>query len=93
MPDALTTNSPIIAAYRAATPGSGARAGQAAEMFPSGITHDARYIEPYGLYIPRPERPRQHPRVGRSGLAKPRLPAALTDALPPRCRRPGQFRP
>ena len=59
MPDTLTTNSPIIAAYRNATPGSAARASQAAEMFPSGITHDSRYIEPYGLYITRAQGPRK----------------------------------
>src|SRR6202030_1331204 len=59
MPDTLTTNSPIISAYRAATPGSAARSQQAQEMFPSGITHDSRYIEPYGLYITRAEGPRK----------------------------------
>jgi glutamate-1-semialdehyde 2,1-aminomutase len=59
MPDTLTTNSPIIAAYRAATPGSAARAQEAATMFPSGITHDSRYIEPYGLYITRAQGPRK----------------------------------
>ncbi|MBV8776644.1 MAG: aminotransferase class III-fold pyridoxal phosphate-dependent enzyme, partial [Alphaproteobacteria bacterium] len=59
MPDTLTTNSPIIAAYRAATPGSAARAAQAQHMFPSGITHDSRYIEPYGLYITRAQGPRK----------------------------------
>src|SRR3954462_5869771 len=59
MPDTLTTNSPIIAAYRAATPGSAERATRAAELFPSGITHDARYIEPYGLYITRAKGPRK----------------------------------
>jgi glutamate-1-semialdehyde 2,1-aminomutase len=59
MPDTLTTNSPIISAYRAATPGSAERAGRAAEMFPSGITHDARYIEPYGIYINRAQGPRK----------------------------------
>ena len=59
MPDTLTTNSPIIAAYRAATPGSAARAEQAQDCFPSGITHDSRYIEPYGLYIARAEGPRK----------------------------------
>ncbi|HKS88588.1 MAG TPA: aminotransferase class III-fold pyridoxal phosphate-dependent enzyme, partial [Stellaceae bacterium] len=59
MPDTLTTNSQIIAAYRAATPGSAARAARAAEMFPSGITHDSRYIEPYGLYIARAQGPRK----------------------------------
>ena len=31
----------------------------AAELFPSGITHDSRYIEPYGLYITRAEGPRK----------------------------------
>ena len=59
MPDTLTTNSPVISAYRAATPGSAARALRAADMFPSGITHDSRYIEPYGLYIARAQGPRK----------------------------------
>lgn len=59
MPDTLTTNSPIIAAYRAATPGSAAHALRAAELFPSGITHNSRYIEPYGLYINRALGPRK----------------------------------
>jgi glutamate-1-semialdehyde 2,1-aminomutase len=59
MPDTLITNSPIIAAYRAATPGSGAAAEKAAALFPSGITHDSRYIEPYGLYITRAQGPRK----------------------------------
>ena len=59
MPDTLTTNSPVIAAYRAATPGSAANALRAAELFPSGITHDSRYIEPYGLYITRAAGPRK----------------------------------
>jgi len=59
MPDSLTTNSQIIAAYRAATPGSAVRAQQAAELFPSGITHDSRYIEPYGIYIDHAKGPRK----------------------------------
>ena len=59
MPDTLPTNSPIVAAYRAATPGSAARAAEAAALFPSGITHDSRYIEPYGLYISRAQGPRK----------------------------------
>src|SRR5205814_5204295 len=59
MPDTLTTNSPIISAYRAATPGSAERATRAAELFPSGITHDSRYIEPYGIYITRAQGPRK----------------------------------
>src|SRR5215217_7228644 len=59
MPDTLTTNSPIIAAYRAATPGSAERAQRAADLFPSGITHDSRYIEPYGIYVTRATGPRK----------------------------------
>jgi glutamate-1-semialdehyde 2,1-aminomutase len=59
MPDSLTTNSPIIAAYRAATPGSAAASEKAARLFPSGITHDSRYLEPYGLYIERGKGPRK----------------------------------
>jgi glutamate-1-semialdehyde 2,1-aminomutase len=59
MPDSLTTNSPIITAYRAATPGSAAASQKAARLFPSGITHDSRYIEPYGLYIERAKGPRK----------------------------------
>jgi glutamate-1-semialdehyde 2,1-aminomutase len=59
MPDALTTNSPIISAYRAATPGSAAAAEKAVSLFPSGITHDSRYIEPYGLCIAHAKGPRK----------------------------------
>ena len=59
MPDSLTTNSPIIAAYRAATPGSAADFEKARRLFPSGLTHDSRYIEPYGLYIARAKGPRK----------------------------------
>ncbi|MGH7046511.1 MAG: aspartate aminotransferase family protein [Stellaceae bacterium] len=58
MPDTMT-NSPIIAAYRAATPGSAAAAAKASRLFPSGITHDSRYIEPYGPYITRAKGPRK----------------------------------
>jgi glutamate-1-semialdehyde 2,1-aminomutase len=59
MPDTITTNSPIIAAYRAATPGSAAAAERAGRLFPSGVTHDSRYLEPYGLYITRAQGPRK----------------------------------
>src|SRR5438067_1841450 len=59
MPDTLTTNSPIIAGYRAATPGSAAASEKASRLFPSGVTHDSRYIEPYGLYITRAQGPRK----------------------------------
>lgn len=53
------SNSPIIAAYRAQTPGSAANAERAAGLFPSGVTHDSRYVEPYGLCISRAEGPRK----------------------------------
>jgi glutamate-1-semialdehyde 2,1-aminomutase len=33
--------------------GSEARYRQAAELFPSGVTHDARYVAPFPLYIER----------------------------------------
>jgi glutamate-1-semialdehyde 2,1-aminomutase len=59
MPDSAPTNSPIIAAYRAATPCSAAAAAKAARLFPSGITHDSRYLEPYGVYIDRAKGPRK----------------------------------
>jgi len=49
--DAFATNSPVIAAYRQRTPGSAALAAEARELFPSGVTHDARYLEPYGIYV------------------------------------------
>ncbi len=47
------TNSRIVAAYRQRTPRSGALAAEAATLFPSGITHDARHLDPYGIYIAR----------------------------------------
>ena len=59
MSETLPSNSQIIAAYRAATPGSAARSQEAQELFPSGITHDSRYIDPYGLYITRAQGPRK----------------------------------
>src|SRR5207244_7236767 len=42
-----------------APPGSAARAATAAQLFPSGITHDSRYIEPYGIYIDHAKGPRK----------------------------------
>lgn len=47
------TNSPIIEEYCRKTPGSAQLAEQARKVFPSGITHDTRYIEPYGIYVNR----------------------------------------
>jgi glutamate-1-semialdehyde 2,1-aminomutase len=51
------TNSRITAAYREHTPGSADLAKEAGELFPSGITHDARNVDPYGVYIARAEGP------------------------------------
>ncbi len=55
MTDAALANLTIEAAYRDRTPGSAALAAQANSLFPSGITHDGRYLEPYGVYIERGE--------------------------------------
>jgi glutamate-1-semialdehyde 2,1-aminomutase len=47
------TNSRIVAAYRQRTRQSGELACQAAAILPSGITHDARHVDPYGVYVSR----------------------------------------
>ena len=49
----LPTNSPIVAAYLEKTGGSRDLARKACEIFPSGVTHDSRYMEPHGIYIER----------------------------------------
>ena len=50
MPD-MPTNSPIVAAWLERTRGSRDLAREAGRIFPSGVTHDSRYREPYGLYV------------------------------------------
>lgn len=45
----------IEAAYVAKTPKSAELARSALECFPSGITHDARYLQPHGIYVDRAE--------------------------------------
>jgi glutamate-1-semialdehyde 2,1-aminomutase len=52
---AARSNSGIVAAWRDRTPGSAHLAREAAELFPSGITHDGRLVDPYGPYIVRAE--------------------------------------
>ena len=47
------TNSGIVASYRARTPRSEALAAEARTLLPSGIAHDARNVDPYGVYIDR----------------------------------------
>jgi glutamate-1-semialdehyde 2,1-aminomutase len=57
MPDDMLSNSRITAAFRERTPGSAALANEAGGLFPSGITHDSRYLEPYNVYIERADGP------------------------------------
>ena len=45
--------SPIIDAYIRKTPSSQDRYAGAQEIFPSGITHDVRYLRPHPVYISR----------------------------------------
>ena len=45
------TNSPIVAAYRERTGGSARLAQRALEIFPSGIVHDSRRLDPYEIYV------------------------------------------
>jgi len=59
MTDAALSNAGIIAAYREKTPGSAKLAERAKNLLPSGITHDTRYIEPYGIYVEHAKGPRK----------------------------------
>ncbi|MDH3413283.1 MAG: aminotransferase class III-fold pyridoxal phosphate-dependent enzyme [Gammaproteobacteria bacterium] len=51
MTDTAATNSPIVSAYRQKTAGSAKLAGRAREVFPSGIVHDSRRLDPYEVYV------------------------------------------
>jgi glutamate-1-semialdehyde 2,1-aminomutase len=55
--DDMLSNSRILSAYRARTPGSAELAREAATLFPSGVTHDSRHLEPYGVYVQRAQGP------------------------------------
>ncbi len=55
--DTTFTNSRIVAAYRERTRRSADLASAAAGLFPSGITHDARHLDPYGIYVERAQGP------------------------------------
>jgi glutamate-1-semialdehyde 2,1-aminomutase len=48
----LATNN-LLNDYRQRTPGSAALAARARQVFPSGVTHDSRYLEPYPIYVTR----------------------------------------
>jgi len=51
------TNSVIVTAYRQKTAGSERLAQEARELFPNGVTHDSRILEPYGIYVERAHGP------------------------------------
>ena len=53
MATATAVSSRIIDSYRKRTPGSARLARQAQAVFPDGVTHDARHLEPYGIYVTR----------------------------------------
>jgi glutamate-1-semialdehyde 2,1-aminomutase len=53
MADGFLSNSKIVAAYRDKTPTSARLAAEAKGLFPSGVTHDVRHLEPYGIYVER----------------------------------------
>ncbi len=53
MPAAALSNSMIVAAYREKTPSSERLAREASTLFPSGVTHDSRHLDPYGIYVER----------------------------------------
>ncbi|HEY7805730.1 MAG TPA: aminotransferase class III-fold pyridoxal phosphate-dependent enzyme, partial [Croceibacterium sp.] len=55
--DTSPTNSRVVAAYRERTPRSAELAKAAAGLFPSGITHDARHLDPYSVYVERAQGP------------------------------------
>jgi glutamate-1-semialdehyde 2,1-aminomutase len=47
------TRSAIIDAYCQRTPKSAQLAEQAAQIFPGGVTHDGRFLQPYPIYVER----------------------------------------
>ena len=53
------TNSPIVSAFIAHTPGSAAAYEEARQHFPGGVTHDARYVRPHPLAITHAAGPRK----------------------------------
>src|SRR5256885_5433532 len=59
MSTAAPTNSAIVTDYKARTQGSGALFERARKVLPSGITHDARYLDPYSIHVSRAKGPRK----------------------------------
>ncbi len=50
---ATSANHPIFEQYLAKTPGSARLYRRAVNVFPGGVTHDTRYLQPHPLYIDR----------------------------------------
>jgi glutamate-1-semialdehyde 2,1-aminomutase len=59
MTAAAPTNSAIVTDYKARTQGSGALFERARKVLPSGITHDARYLDPYSIHVGKAKGPRK----------------------------------
>ena len=47
------TASKVFSEYRRRTPTSERLAAEARDVFPSGVTHDTRYLKPYPVFIER----------------------------------------
>ena len=90
----MLSNSGILSAYHARTPGSAELAREAATLFPSGITHDSRHLDPYGIYVTRAAGPHKWDVDGNKyvdfygghgalllGHAHPQVTAAVAEAL------------
>ena len=60
-PTTSPTNSAIVTDYKARTPGSGVLFERAHKVLPSGITHDARYLDPYSIHVSRAAGPTPAP--------------------------------
>src|SRR5882757_7120277 len=57
--NSAATNSAIVADYRARTGGSEVLFERARKVLPSGITHDARYLDPYSIHVGKAKGPRK----------------------------------
>ncbi|MBU8874375.1 aminotransferase class III-fold pyridoxal phosphate-dependent enzyme [Reyranella sp. MMS21-HV4-11] len=57
--DSSQTNSAVVADYKARTGKSAALFERAHKVLPSGITHDARYLDPYSIHVTRAVGPRK----------------------------------
>ncbi len=52
-PGSTTATNPIFERYAAKTPGSARLYRRAVNVFPGGVTHDTRYLQPHPLYVDR----------------------------------------